>query len=237
MKIKRLLVIVLSMLLGLFALSAWAQGDNSDLSKYSITYYAVLDGTKQSLPEDAKEEGKTYPTEYKKGTVVTIPNLKVTYTVTVDGVEREVAFSGWFTDETCKTAFTGITAKSAANVVLYAKLITLPLEPETTPETPMICTITYKAVMGSAIVDIPAGMFKTGGDYPVQYVEGVSVLSISELKNLDTYEENLSGNSYEFQGWFTDQACTQAFTGITAETSGNVTIYAKVDYSFWSPIV
>lgn len=240
MKMKRLLVLVLSMLLGLFALSACAKGDDSQVAG-SITYYAVLDGTKQDLPEKAKAEGKTYPTEYKKGDSVTIPDLNVTYTVTVDGVEREIAFGGWFNDEACTKAFTGITSKSVGNITVYAKLVTLPLEPAAPEEPeepePVKRTITYKAVIGKTIGDIPTGMFIEDGDYPVEYVETVSVLTISNLKNFETYEGDGSGLSYEFKGWFTDEACTKAFTGITTETTGNITLYAKIIFSYWSPTV
>ncbi len=237
MKIKRLLVLVLSLMLGLFALSACAKGDDSK-GAGTITYYAVLDGTKQELPEKAKVEGKTYPTEYEKGKSVTIPDLNVTYTETVDGVEREIAFGGWFNDEACTKEFTGITTKTTGNITIYAKLVTLPLEP-TTPEEPepVKRTITYKAVIGKTIGDIPTGMFIKNGDYPVEYVETVSVLTVSNLKNLETYEADGSGSSYEFKGWFTDEACTQAFTSITTETTGNITLYAKIILSYWSPTV
>lgn len=228
MKLKRLLVLVLSMLLGLFALSACAQGNETDTS-YAITYYAVIDGVKQSVPDTAKEEGKTYPTEYEKGKSTTIPNLKVTCTITVDGAEKEVAFGGWFTDEACTQAFTGITTKTTGNITLYAKFTGEP--------SPVKRTITYKAVFGSTIGDIPNAMFKADGDYPIEYVEGVSVLTVSNLKDVETFEENGSGENYTFKGWFIDEACTQEFTGITTEMSGNITIYALVDRSFWSPIV
>lgn len=34
-------------------------------------------------------------------------------------------------------------------------------------------------------------------------------------------------DAYEFKGWFTDANCTVAFTGITEENAGNVTLFAK----------
>lgn len=39
-------------------------------------------------------------------------------------------------------------------------------------------------------------------------------------------------DGYEFKGWYTDANCTVAFTGLTVENAGNVTLYAK-----WSKIL
>lgn len=51
---------------------------------------------------------------------------------------------------------------------------------------------------------------------PVSYTRG------SETAITDAEKEH-----YDFGGWYTDEALTTAFTGITAETLGNIDLYAK----------
>jgi uncharacterized repeat protein (TIGR02543 family) len=221
---KRILGLILGVMLALFGfVGCTAPDDEESLGKnaYTITYYAVLDGTKQALPEEAKVEGKNYPKVYQKGNGAMIPYLKISYTVTVDGKEKQIIFGGWFTNEECTEQFTEISKNSSGNVTLYAKLTTA-------IEEPVFCTITYKAIIGGEVTDIPSGMFNEQLSYPTEYCVGMSEFTVPNLEN-----KAIGGSYYMFNGWFIDQACTVAFTGITKQTSGNLTIYAK--RSVWIP--
>lgn len=75
-----------------------------------------------------------------------------------------------------------------------------------------------------AVVKIIDGLFKDDGYYPTGYVSGKSV----EISDLEKSADINLDYHYTFGGWYVDSACTQEFTGITEETVGDVTIYAKL---------
>ena len=233
---KKILMVILSLVLGLFAFTACGGNDSSsspDLKvKYDITYYAVIDGGNAvAVPQEAYAENGKYPTKYTEGETVTVDNLNHSYEITSASATTTVVFGGWFLDDDCTQAFTGIKASMKGNVTLYAKLTTV------TEENYQERTISYQAVIGGALNEIPEEMFKSNGKYPTKYIEG-GVLTIDDLKEeYQSFNANGSGNEYHFLGWFVDQACTQAFTGITTETRGDIALYAKITYAFWSPSV
>lgn len=77
---------------------------------------------------------------------------------------------------------------------------------------------------GRKIFEIDEALFKENGAYPTEYVYG-SPIQIDGLRskvsvNLDFY--------YMFGGWYVDSGCTEKFTGITEDTVGNITLYAKL---------
>jgi len=231
---KKILTLLLSIVLGLFAFVACGDGEGSSSPglglKYNIAYYAVVDGaeTASEVPQDAWIEDGKYPTSYSKETIIS--NLKTSYTVTIEDQEGVMAFGGWYLDKACTQAFTGITAQTTGDITLYAKL--------TFEITYTESSITYKMVVRNAVEDIFEDMFKKNGNYPTSYVEGKSVLLIDDLKKeYQTFNSDGSGDDYTFKGWYVDEACTTAFTGITEETKGDVVLYAKVTYAFWSPSV
>jgi hypothetical protein len=102
---------------------------------------------------------------------------------------------------------------------------------------PTTYSITYKAVISGGVKEIPSVMFQADGNYPVEYAEGENG-TVSDLKaEYQTFNSDGSGNEYKFKGWFLDQACTQAFAGDISLLQGEVVLYAKLSYAFWSPSV
>ncbi len=82
-------------------------------------------------------------------------------------------------------------------------------------------TISYYSVIdgGFPLNIIPEGMKAQNGQYPVEYVYGEGAV-VSDL--LDT-------TIYDFQGWYTNSACTTAFSSpISANSAVNQTLYAKI---------
>ena len=68
-------------------------------------------------------------------------------------------------------------------------------------------TITYEGVSGNGILNATS---------PNSYTYGTAVTV-----------PDATGSSCTFAGWYTDAEFTDAFTGITATTNGNLTLYAK----------
>lgn len=226
---KKLLMILMSLVLGLCAL-AGCGGGNTDPVKSDIAYYAVIDGAEPvSVPQEALKEDASYPKEYTEGKALSISPLKDSYAITIDGQEGVMVCSVWYTDIACTQEFNGITVETKGNIKLYSKFTSAVNYTE--------CTITYKAVMGNEVVDIPSVCFEKNGNYPTTYVEGIGV-SISDLKvKAMQFETNGSGTDYDFKGWFTNSSCTTAFTGIDANARGDITIYAKIAVAYYTPTV
>lgn len=217
---KKLLVLILSVLLGLGALAAWG-GDTDDSSSpvvtYDITYSAVIDGVKQEVPAAAWKQNGKYPESYEKGKIAPIDNLN-TYDVVTETAEVKVLFQGWFTDEACTVSFTGITVETVGDLKLYAKI-----------SEAVQRTITLKGVKGSQEVEIPEQMKRKDGNYPSTYYEGIG----AQVDTLKDYEDR--NNEWRFLGWYTDKACTEKFEGtIDITQTGDVTLYAKLYYAAWS---
>ena len=98
-------------------------------------------------------------------------------------------------------------------------------------------TITYQMVIKDEVQNVMVGMYKDGANYPKWYNEGESV-TIDNLKSqYQTFNSDGSGVEYNFKGWYLDEACEQEFTGITTQTRGDITLYAKITYASWSPNV
>ncbi len=168
-------------------------------------------------------------------------------------VEEDVYdFIGWYLDKNCAYAFQGISTTNMGNATLYAKITideastepetppsdpgTPPTEPETPPSEPLKFTITYKAVAGSSIVDVPADMFDPNGSYPTLWTEG-ETLSVSALKDFSRnggYPVS-EYTTYTFKKWYTDSACTSEFGGQLKDLIGEVTLYAKMSVAVWTP--
>lgn len=180
--------------------------------KYTITYYAVFDGglPLPTIPEGMKAQNGQYPVEYVYGEGAVVSDLLDTTTYD---------FQGWYTNAACTTAFTSpISATSAANQTLYAKIATILQEP-VTPETK---TITYYAVINDGEpVEIPEVLKMNGGNYPTEYTVGVGVTTAISALN-DIFE-------YDFEGWYINAACDNTFVGtIDTNANGAVTLYAKI---------
>lgn len=172
-----------------------------------IEYYAVVDGQKTSIPAEMYQDGKAYPITYEQGVSVTVDQLATEYTFET----KKWTFEGWFIDEACQTAFTGITAQTTGKVTLYAKIKNTP-----------IFAISYYMVTVDATTRVPAAMYLQDGNYPIKYLEGIAVT----VDNL-VQETALDGGKRIFVGWYTDEDCQTTFTGINAQTTGAVTLYAK----------
>ncbi len=221
---KKFLCLLLSISLILVFFVSCSNTDNDDVEiKYSITYYGVLDGEKIELPTKAYLDGVSYPKEYVKGKITQIDVLKRYYNDLKDGVNYDISFEGWYSDENCTQSFSFISKTATGDLTLYAKL--------TSREIRARSSLTYKAVINNKIAEIPSEMFNTNGLYPNNYYEGDEI-AISDL--IKEYQPNVY-SVYEFIKWYTTSDCDEEFTGITTSTTGNITLYAKIIYSFWTP--
>ena len=115
-----------------------------------------------------------------------------------DPSRERYTFKGWYTDSEFKNAFAGITSETKGNLKLYAKWEEITVAPNE-------ALITY---------ELNGGTNHT--DNPEKYTEGQAM----ELKDP-------SREGYTFKGWYTDSEYKNAFAGITSETKGNLTLYAK----------
>ena len=118
--------------------------------------------------------------------------------VTLRKPSREgYSFEGWFEDAEFSKAFSGITADTTGDITVYAKWEELPPAVQS--------TITYELNGGTNNVQNPD-----------KYTEGTAVVL-----------RDPSQEGYTFKGWFEDAEFTRAFAGITAQTTGDITVYAK----------
>jgi len=79
-------------------------------------------------------------------------------------------------------------------------------------------SVTYKLYYdrNTYNIDYNVGSGNNAEGNPTTYVYGTTASILDP-----------SRSGYSFEGWFTDEVCTQEFTGITATTFGNITLYAK----------
>ncbi len=220
---KKLICLILGALLGLFAFAACGGDDsNPDYRPapvyYDVAYYAVLDGEKQDVPEAAWKENGAYPTQYERGKETEIDTLKAYYDVSTDTQDAKVLFQGWFTDEACTQAFEGITSKTRNALTLYAKLKT---ETDLTEY-----AVAYYVISEDGVVK-PLSEWeilkKQNGEYPTAYVGG-AITTVDALQSVPNGE----AKRYGVSAWYTEEACTNEFAGITVETTGDISLYAKV---------
>ena len=213
---KKILCLFLCLIMG-FALASCGGNDDHDslfnssssLENCNIEYYAVLNGEKSSIPPQMYDENGNYPNSYMEGVSVTIDNLQTECKID----NYTFIFEGWFIDEACQTPFAGITASTRGKLTIYAKIST---EESIKP-------IEYYAIVDKQKTSIPVQMYQAGKGYPVSYEQGISI-TIDDLVSEYTFETGI----WTFEGWFLDEACQTAFTGITAQTTGKVTLYAKI---------
>ena len=220
---KKIICFILGALLGLFAFAACGGDDNNPEYRpapvyYDITYSAVLDGTKQDVPQTAWKENGAYPKQYERGKETKVDNLKAYYDASTDTQNVKVLFQGWFTDEACTQAFEGITSKTRNALTLYAKL--------TTETEPIEYTISYYVISEDGAVKSLAEwevLKAQNGEYPTAYVCG-AVTTVDALQNVPNGENK----RYSVSAWYTEEACENEFAGITVETTGNIALYATV---------
>lgn len=102
--------------------------------------------------------------------------------------------------------------------------------------TPIVFSITYKAVLygfrgDKTLTEVPEKFYKKNGNYPTEY-KGVLGATVDDLYRRWDIDRN---NSQAFDGWFLDEACTVPFDGVIApRSSGDITIYAKLQAELWT---
>ena len=231
---KKLLALIVSLsLCGVFFVGCTNYYSSSSSSssqytpeelKYTITYYAVIDGgTPTAITADMKVENGQYPTEYIYGTGATFSELQST-------VNYE--FKGWYINAACTAGneFGRVISETdTGNKSFYAKFVTNTQNPpssEPEPPTPQTFTISYKIVMDdelqtdTTVFETVFETMKGTATYPVEYTYGTGA-TVPDLNDED---------EYDFEGWFVDATCAESykFMGIGATDSGEKTLYAKV---------
>ena len=178
--------------------------------KYTVSYKAVLDGEVCEIPEQMWNSDGSYPTEYTYSIGATVSTL-LDYEVDSQTV---YTFEGWYMSEDCFAPVSNIGTGVTGNITLYAKI-----EVNATG-----ADIEYKMVSHFGVSDtVNANMYANGGNYPDEYEYGVE----TEISDLVEYQT--ASGRYAFGGWYLDEACTLEFGGITENTRGKLTLYAKVD--------
>ena len=176
-----------------------------ELKTQSITYYAIINGEKTGIPQSMYDTDKTkYPATYIVFVGATIGDLLT---------DDEYIFEGWFSDESCQTPFTGITATDENPVIVYAKVTHNPVVQR---------NVSYTAIINGEESTIPAGMYISGGNYPSNYTQtqGVDIDPLQDLVE--------GGTAYFFKGWYLEKDCQTQVTGIPATQTGKTTVYAKI---------
>ena len=174
-------------------------------------------------------------------------------------------FGGWYTDEECTQAKTGIALGEHGEIDLYAKFTpieyaityhldggenaqnnpeTYNVEDEFTFSNPTKDYYTFDgwftdAEFMQAKTTIALGEHGeidlyakwTPIEYAITYHVGVGENDSNNPETYNVEDEfdfiNLSKTGYTFDGWYTDEAFTQAKTGITLGEYGEINLYAK----------
>lgn len=174
----------------------------------SISYFAIIDAQKTSIPVGMYKTDGKYPEKYFQSIGAEIDDLQ-------DYQEDKIlySFEGWFLDESLTTAFNGITTQTTGNVTLYAS-IHKEVEPEIVTK-----TISYLAVIDGVEGAIPANMYDADASkYPTSYTVGNSAV-VGDL---------LAVGDYVFDGWFLDVGCCVSFDGISNTADTDFVLYAKI---------
>ena len=217
---KKFLATILCFIMGCVALVGCAKEPEpapAPTVEKKITYYAVIDGDKTSIPAGMYKKDGKYPTKYVVGKGADIDDL-------VEYIENDCkyAFGGWFADEALNTAFIMNDKDANGDVSVYAKI--------TTTTTEVLSDIEYQHKLGtaSAVMGHYTLLLDDTKTYPATYKEGEAVTIPNYVAN-KTVKENDKDMKYTFVGWFTDADCTVAFDGtIPATQTGKVTLYAKI---------
>ncbi len=115
-------------------------------------------------------------------------------------LEGNYEFKGWFEDEDCTLTTTGFGAgEMTDDWTFYAKVEATVVLPTTSP-------ITY--VLNGGV---------NASTNPSSYIEGEGVATLAAATK----------DGYTFEGWYTDSACTNKVTSISATATGSITLYAK----------
>lgn len=192
----------------------------------NITYRAVFNGSVIDIPQDMFIPTTEYPETYLEWkSEFEINDLGKSPYYKSNGEKAYYGFYGWYLDQSCTQSFIGITPETSGDITLYAHLK---------------CenAIEYKAIIDGKIVEVPKGMWKQNGKYPVSYLEGTSGIKADSLTKTVFYtEKNEVGYRY-FEGWYLDANCTQKFEEITSDMRGNLTLYAKTKSSItWDDVI
>lgn len=108
--------------------------------------------------------------------------------------------------------------------------------------------ISYYAVENGEVGDIYTDMYKIGGNYPTSYSSDDNLyiddllgkMSPVMLGGTTCYigssipDRENPNKDYAFYGWYTDSACTISFQQ-GKRYAGNLTLYAKIMVSCWTP--
>lgn len=193
---------------------------------YEITYSLVVNGeVLGEIPDYLKNPDGVYPAKYTVGDgddlnveiIQTVDKLVETYEDTMLGT---MIFRGWFLDETCLIPFKGISNITVGDITLYGKYQT-----EHTKD------ITYYVVINGEKKDLSA--------LPKQMLVDVSLPSDCEEwaeLDVDDFNDYLGKNEkYEFQGWYIDENCEQAFD-ISKIDGDSLELYAKFKRESWKTI-
>ena len=224
---KKFLTVILCFMMACASFAACAEEVESSSSPSSsssqqeaeestIAYFAVIDGEKTSIPNGMYKEDGKYPAKYTEGKETDIDDLQ-----DYSNDDYSYEFEGWFTDKEVSKAFEGITKDTTGTLTLYAKVV----KTEIVPPQPQTYAIEYFAIIDGATEEtsIPALLYKSGVTYANTYTEGTEY-TISVLES----SKKEGNTTYKFGGWFTDKACSQAITAISATQTGKVTLYAKI---------
>ncbi|MBO5303829.1 MAG: glycosyl hydrolase 53 family protein [Lachnospiraceae bacterium] len=189
------------------AMNAWGTIDDVYLYQNDNAHFIRYELNGGVLPADA-------PTAYEEGAGATL----------VNPTRTDHIFKGWYIDEDFTTAIAEISTEADEDITVYAKweeekteqpdkeenppVVTPPTtQPEEKPEekpTAQTYNITYNLNKGTNAAENPA-----------TYSEADVTLKAPSRKG------------YTFAGWYTDAACTNKITVISASTKADVTVYAK----------
>lgn len=87
--------------------------------------------------------------------------------------------------------------------------------------------ISYYGVLDGEIIDIPAEAYLENVTYPDEYVKG-EITQIENLKRYYNLEVDNKKYDISFEGWYTDETCTEEFSFIGKNTTGDLVLYAKL---------
>ena len=101
-------------------------------------------------------------------------------------------------------------------------------------EDPFSFSIGYRSIVDGEEKAFDDRQWVDGWEYPSSY-DTRTWTKVDDLRDNITLQ---SGSGFtkelEFQGWYLDEACTQAFDGtIDAGTTGTVVLYAKSSVIWW----
>ena len=124
-------------------------------------------------------------------------------------------------------------------VVLLGGVVIKLSTPQIVEEAEESYAITYRMVKQNTLYDtefislVDERMYKTDGSYPTKY----SASKGARISDLDSVEIE-AGTVYDFYGWYLDKELTQVFDGrIDPGTEGDITLYAFIIVSYWTPFI